>query len=290
MSAVSSRNEANVIESVAIPVGAIAVGACLFGLAKGLSALAKIALKESRDNSLSESPQYLKSVAELRAESASLKLSDFGNSNLESLKAEAFKQLATQPFLVANPAELKTSVMTLDGAKTLDELKTAHQKVVTALIGGHQQVFTTALVQASQRASLKIGFTKIESLPSPLGSTVRFAATDSKGRTLVTEINAVKDGNMRVETEVVGVSDGSCNSILNDFDNALENEGVKSKTPQRKFTGGVFELAAVREFLKGKIAPTTKNAPKTKPITSNDDGIKRTRQLNQKSSLSNRRR
>lgn len=48
MSSVSSRNEANVIESIAIPVGAIVVGACLFGLAKGLSALANAALKESK--------------------------------------------------------------------------------------------------------------------------------------------------------------------------------------------------------------------------------------------------
>lgn len=228
-------------------------------------------------------------MAQIRTESRALELTDFGDGNLEALKTRTFRQLATQPFLVANPAELKTSVVALDRAKTLGELKAAHKSVMATLESGHQQVFTTALVQASQRAALKIGFTKIEVLPSPLQSTVRFAATDSKGKTLVTEISGTKDGNMRVETEVVGVSDGSCNTILNHFDAALESEGVKSKTPQRKFTGGVCELAAVREFLNRKIVSTTQNHIKSKPLASNDDGIKRTRLLNQKQSVSNRR-
>lgn len=289
MSEVSTRNKANTIESIAIPVGAIVVGACLFGLAKGLSALANAALRASENKAITSKPQGMKSVAALRAESAPFELSFSANGSLETLKAQAFKQLGTQPFLVVNRAELETSVLALDRAKTPEEVQTAHRNIVAKLEGSHQQVFTTALLEAGKRAALKIGFKKIESLPSPIASMARFAATDTLGRTLVTEVNAAKDGNMKIETEVVGVSDGSCKAILDDFDKALEDEGVKSQTPNRKFTGGVCELAAVRKFLGNKVAPISSVAVKSESVASTDEAKKRARRLNQKQTLAQKR-
>jgi len=289
MSSVSTRNKANTIESIAIPAGAIVVGACLLGLAKGLSALANAALQASKNKPMAESPKVLKSVAALRAESAPLELSVSASHNLETLKAQAFKELATQPLMVANQAKLKTSILALDCAQTLEELETAHLGVVATLESGHQQVFTTAILDAGKRAASKIGFTKIESLPSPLVSTVRFAATDALGRTIVTEVNSARDGNMKIETEVVGVSDGSCTTILDDFDKALEAEGVKSKTPTRKFTGGICELAAVRKFLEKKIAPALPVAVKPESASSTDEAVNRARRLNQKQTSTQKR-
>lgn len=281
MSSVNTRNKANTIESAAIPAGAIVVGACLFGLAKGLSALAKAALEESKNRALPNNQRALKSVAGLRAESAPLPLTDLGSGSLEAMKTKAFRQLAAQPFLVTNKAELKTSLTAIDRAGSLTELKTAYRYATAKLESEHQQIFTTALLQAGQRAALKIGFAKIESLPSPLASTVRFAATDALGRTLITEVAAPAGGDGRIESEVVGVSDGSCVGILDRFDKALEAEGVRSLPAKRKYTGGVCELSAVRDFLARKTAPDIAEATNTKNFAPTDDARRRQR-LNQK--------
>ena len=92
----------------------------------------------------------------------------------------------------------KEELIEFDG-EVLELLPNAHFRV--KLENGHQQIFTTALFEASQRATLKIGFTKLESLPSPLASTVRFAATDALGKTIGTEISAPTGGDARIETE-----------------------------------------------------------------------------------------
>lgn len=281
MSAISTRNKANTIESVAIPAGAIVVGACLFGIAKGLSALANAALQSPDNQVVNNNPKALKSVAALRAESAPLKSSGIISTDLETLKARAFKQLASAPLLVANRAEFAAGVQKLNQAKTLNQFKTAQCAVFAKLESGHQQIFSGALLDAGKRAALNIGFKQLEALPSPLSSMVRFAATDARGRTIITEINAPAVGDVRIETEVVGVSDGSCNDILDAFDKALEAEGVRSQPASRKFTGGVCELSAVRDFLSGNIRAKTTEIVKTKDFAPAND-VKRRQRLNQK--------
>lgn len=276
MSEVTTRNKANTIESLAIPVGAIVVGACLVGLARGLSFLAKAAIAEC-EKTLNPSPT-LRSVATLRSENP-LELTLSKGQELDSLKIQAFKQLADQPLLTANRMELEQSLMKLDRAKTLTEFISTHKNVLTKLEDGHQRIFSSALLEAGKRAAIKIGFGKIEALRSPVSTTIRFAATDALGRSLVTEICAPKDRDVRIETEVVGVKDGSCHSILDDFDKALEAEGVRSQPAKRKVTGGVCELAAVRAFVEKKIAPAAANAAK-KPAALSHDAVKRVRRLN----------
>jgi hypothetical protein len=51
----------------------------------------------------------------------------------------------------------------------------------------------------------------------------------------------------------MGVTDGSCNEILDAFDRALEEAGVRAAPPKRKYTGGVCELAAARDYVLRKV-------------------------------------
>lgn len=279
MSAINTRNKANTIESVAIPAGAIVVGACLVGLVKGLSFLANAALETTGGRAATDSsPRTLQSVAALRSDDNSLKLT--AAKKLENLKTEAFRRLVTAPLLISNGTELEPVLLKLDRAQTVPEFRAIHQDVVAKIENSHQEIFTTALLEAGKRAALKIGFAKIESLPSPLSSTARFAATDFSGRSIVTEISAPIGGDARIETEVIGVSDGSCQKILDAFDAALEAEGVRSQPANRKFTGGVCELAAVRDFLNRKPVPKSKVKSDTNDFARSDD-TKRRQRLNQ---------
>src|SRR6185503_13680019 len=87
----------------------------------------------------------------------------------------------------------------------------------------HQRLFVQALSLACSNAAVKVGFKTIQMASGPLGE-VRIVASDSVGRTLVTEIQSVPDRDTSMVTEVVGVADGSCNEILDAFDKALDEE------------------------------------------------------------------
>lgn len=281
MSSVSSRSKANSVKSVGTPVGAIIAGACLVGLAKVLSAAAKAAFDQTNKPISANKKSDLKSVSQIRAETKPIKLETASGKSLETIKGQVLGQIASQPFLAAGTARLENEVSALSQAKTLAEVKNAKVNLLSALEVGHQQIFTDTLVSACRKATLEIGFAKIEALPSPLSSVVRFSATDSLGRTLVTEISAPKDRDIRVETEVVGVSDGSCNTILDAFDKALEAEGVRSQPPKRKYTGGICETAAVRDFLAQKVKPEAVNTTEAENFASTNN-VRRSQRLNRK--------
>jgi hypothetical protein len=116
----------------------------------------------------------------------------------------------------------------------------------------HTSVLRHALTLACTNAALKVGFGAVEALQAGNG-TIRVIASDESGRALVSEISTAANGNPHIETEVLGVTDGSCNDMLDAYDRALEEEGVRSGVPRRKFTGGVCELGAAREFIRRKV-------------------------------------
>lgn len=284
MSSVSSRSKANSVKSVGAPAGAVIAGVCLVGLAKLLSVAAKTAFDQVNKPIPENKKLDLKSVSQIRTETKQIKPAVVPGKSIETIKGQVLSQIASQPFMTTDTIRLENKVSALAQAKTLAELESAKIDLISALEVGHQQIFTDTLIGACQKAAFKVGFAKIEPLPSPLSSVVRFSATDALGRTLVTEVSAPKDRDVRVETEVVGVSDGSCITILDDFDNALEAEGVRSQPPKRKYTGGICETAAVRDFLEKKIKPTTAKTDVTENFASTDD-VKRTRRLNQKTQI-----
>lgn len=288
MSSVSSRSKANTVKSVGAPAaaGAFVVGAVFFGLMKLLSAGAKAAFKQTNKSKPARKTIDLKSVSQIRTETKPLKSAtaavNVSENSIETVKGQILGQIAGQPFFVTDAARLEGKIAALVQSKTMTEIETAKIDLISYLEAEHQRVFTAALVGACQKAALKIGFPKIETLPSRLASVVRFSATDSSGRTLVTEVSAPIGADVRVETEVVGVLDGSCNLILDAFDKALEEEGVRSQPPKRKYTGGVCETVAVRDFLAQKVKPTQTKSVQTKNFASSDES-KRARRLNRQS-------
>jgi hypothetical protein len=107
---------------------------------------------------------------------------------------------------------------------------------------------TAGLAAACQTASVEAGFPRVELLSLP-GGLWQIQASDTLGRGLVSEIQTGSDGGLTLITEVAGVKDGSCQTVMEKFDAALADQGVISQPPRRKFTGGVAELAAAKAFL-----------------------------------------
>ena len=188
---------------------------------------------------------------------------------VESAKLTTLMTLQAAPY-VCEATILQAPMQTLVQAVTETEVAKASRRLMEVVQNGHQQVMTRALATACRNASVQSGFTCVETTPGIDGS-IRVIASDAAGRALVSEIRVDQEREPSVETEVVGVTDGSCVGILDHFDRALEEQGVRAGTPDRKWTGGVCELAAAKQLLK-KIRPGAKAKP---------DDRRRARTLNQ---------
>lgn len=138
--------------------------------------------------------------------------------------------------------------------QSLEAAQAALQQFTQTLETQHQHLMTEQLQLACNRAALQVGFQPLQSSVA-LDGTLRLLASDETGRTLVTEISTQADQTLAMATELIGSSDASCEAILDAFDQALEAAGVTSGPPERKFTGGICELAAAREFIRQRPQP-----------------------------------
>lgn len=197
---------------------------------------------------------------------------------VEAAKVAALLRAAARPYLIQNPAALEPSLAGLKQARTLDQVRHAERLVTAALECEHQVVFISAVTQACQNACRQIGFGTVETTTAA-GGVVRVIATDPAGRTLVTEIEGPAEGEPRMATEVVGISDGSCHVILDAFDRALEAQGVRSGPPRRKYTGGVCQLATAREFVRRKVQKGSVAAGRD-TVGSAEEAVRRAQRLN----------
>lgn len=233
-------------------------------------------LISSRQQMPHQMPRLIQPAAALRSQPVSVPA--VGNlPPMEAAKATTLLRAAARPYLVQNPLALEPSLVALRQAATLAQVNRAERVLTAALECEHQTVFMSALTQACENAYRQIGFDALETASAP-GRLVRVIGTDPAGRTLVTEIETSAEGEPQVATEVVGVSDGSCHAILDAFDRALEAQGVRSGPPRRKYTGGVCQLAAAREFVRRKVQ---KGSFDTGRDTANErEAVRRMQRLN----------
>jgi hypothetical protein len=194
--------------------------------------------------------------------------------DLAVIKQGMLETIASTSLYAADSEQLGSRIEALRNAATIGDVKAAGLALADAAIDGHHQLVTSGLQTAIRNAAAKIGFGKIEPLNSPLGSDIiRLAATDASGRSIVTEIEARPERDLKIAAEVVGVTDNACHQILDEFYSLLKEEGIEmSKPPRRKPTGGICELAATKAFLAKKLNPIrTRSAMPTDVEVSDDD-------------------
>jgi len=169
---------------------------------------------------------------------------------VEAAKVEALQEAAA--YQVEESEALEAPMRALQQASTAEAARQAKNKVMATLETEHHRLFTERLVGACTRASKKAGFPNVETETRP-GGVTRVVATNEAGHALVSEVEASPDEEPSLATEVVGLRDGSCTEMLDAFDEALEEEGVRASTPHRTFTGGVCELEAAKAFVQRKV-------------------------------------
>ncbi len=218
----------------------------LIGAGLALSAVAFRACKKAIDqmeNGLLHAPDQ----AHLTASGAASTLQQGNLTDIERIRAETLVQASA--YHTASPAPLQQPMARLVQSTTVAEAKAAQQLVMETLAGVHRQSFAGQLVEACRFASAEAGFETITAAEQR-GDRWRVVAENQAGHALVTEIKVPNTGTPTMATEIIGLHDGTCQTLLDRYDQALERRGVRGVKPVRMFTGGVCETAAARTFAK----------------------------------------
>ncbi|MCU1264375.1 MAG: hypothetical protein JWM21_693 [Acidobacteria bacterium] len=144
----------------------------------------------------------------------------------------------------------------------------------------HNSVLTNTLTVACANAFKKIGFDSVQVLPT-INAKARLVASNPSGKTLVAEIAPDEQFDLSISTEIVSGCDSTTPAILDAFDKALEEEGVRAAKAVRKETGGVCELDTARDvlsFVRRKASPQDSVAGPQ----SSDAALRRSQRLNDK--------
>lgn len=289
MSTRTTRSRVQGVSNTALPVtlagGAIAAAALIAVAVRALSREGKMAFDiaskkvDAKETNLIAPVCVLRQENQTHAQTIKPLVAASRLTSLEAAKVEALASIVSTPYLITTRTAHQELFAAFIEASSIIELRQAETELRQNLESEHQHLFTSALVEACSTAARNIGFEVIETMPSPLPSTVRVVASDQAGRNLITEINVDSGRETNLETEVLGVSDGSCNAIMDQFDLALEAQGVRSNPPERKFTGGVCETAAARAFLRNR--PQKVQEAQTQPMSnSRQDDARRRQRLN----------
>ncbi|MFN7914544.1 MAG: hypothetical protein U0Q55_04335 [Vicinamibacterales bacterium] len=166
-----------------------------------------------------------------------------------SAKAAALRSMGDLGVAVA-PADVAGAIAAVVSAKSLGEVRQTAALLRASVADSHDQLFTNALRQACEAASKAAGFASVHHVPAADGG-FRLVASDPAGRALVTEFRKAGDGRgAQLETEVVGVTDGTCTKALNVYHEALARSGVQSGAVEHRWTGGVCETGLARELVR----------------------------------------
>ena len=163
---------------------------------------------------------------------------------LAAMKLSVLSGLESGGF-VTTAAEVRAPLELLLTSTTVGAAEQARGVLIERLHSSHLNAIVTAATAVCSDSSHALAFDRITVETRGDGQT-RVVATDDAGRVLVSEITVV-GREVQVETEVVGVRDGSCHDLLDQFDAQLEARGVVGDR-SRRTTGGYCQLATAKSL------------------------------------------
>lgn len=249
----------SVLAIAALPAGLLVGGIVLTGvivrkLINSLDKKVQATFAEAMEAIPQQSAEVLRPLSlvekdsQLHMKSALQKLDRLRLPRAEQMRLSTLVSLAAGPYITNDLVSLDQPLAALVSARTPEETAKASAVLYQQVHAGHQQAFTRGLTHVCTNAVRKIGFSSVETGAGPLGD-VRLIGTDADGRSLVVEIQKGKNGDSGLAAEVLGVRDGSCHTILDAFETALAEQGVRYTQPRRTPTGGVCQLQAARDFV-----------------------------------------
>jgi vacuolar-type H+-ATPase subunit I/STV1 len=169
-------------------------------------------------------------------------------SEVEAIQAETIGALEAAGHLNAEDAgSVAETLGQLAEAESVTEARELREETLSEANQIHRQAFVGGVADAVQEASMTVGFSNVEVSEGPTGDT-RVVAENEKGQAIITEIHDDGDGDPSLASEVVGVFDGSCHEIMEEFEAVLVANGIRASSAATWETQGRCKLDAARDY------------------------------------------
>ena len=171
--------------------------------------------------------------------------------NVERLKFAALATLAKscENLLVADREEVANRIQRIVDAGSVREVNKEIRSAFKEIKKQHTETFVSNLTRVVAEAAMSVGFKKTD-IQDQHNGLVRIVGTNHTGQNLVAEIETDKD--IDIHTELIGFSDGSCQRVMQAFDDAMAARGLSVEHKVQTPTLGVPQMAYAKMAQKRK--------------------------------------
>ena len=164
-----------------------------------------------------------------------------GNAPLTAKKAAWFSILSKMNFKIVQPNYIKANILAVIMAENMEVLNNEMKTVMQILENEHTKVFANNLAMACANASFNVGFKNVEI--KKVGERLEVIATNNTGQHLNSEIYLDAGTNqVNANTETIGITNGSCSTIIANFNAELKKMGMRFGSEKTKPTGGIPQM------------------------------------------------
>lgn len=170
------------------------------------------------------------------------KLEENGINPVVARKATLINTLNKLDFKIKKDDSIIGSLKAVFEAKDMKTLNTEIKTVMHKLEVNHTEVFAQNIATACAIASKNIGFREVEI--KIVQGKFEVIASNKQGQRILSEINLdSKTNKVNANTETIGITDGSCTSIITQFNEELRRMNIKIGEEKNIFTGGVCQMS-----------------------------------------------
>ncbi|GAB1472708.1 hypothetical protein MASR2M69_01490 [Bacteroidota bacterium] len=153
------------------------------------------------------------------------KLEAKGVNPVVARKATLLTTLKKMDFKVKENASINSSLKAMFEAKDLKTLNAGIKTVMHKLEVSHTEVFAENIATACAIASKNIGFREVS---KTFRSKLEVIASNNQGQRILSEISLdTKTNQVNANTETIGITDGSCTAIIQNFNEELRKMNIK---------------------------------------------------------------
>lgn len=173
-----------------------------------------------------------------------------GVDRVTRLQASALSTIAgaQQQLAVPQPEIITTKLQRLTSATTVEGAKEAAKAVFSEIYRQHTGEFVRGLTEAITGSAAVIGFSNAKVQSSP--NLIRIIANNPANQHLICEIEVGKT--VDVLSELVGITDGSCSKLMQQFEAELSKRGVSASEKEHTPTHGVPRMPYAQRLIKAK--------------------------------------
>lgn len=168
---------------------------------------------------------------------------------VERLKVAALATLekSNENLLVSDPKEIAYKIQRIVDAGTVREVNQEIKSAFREIKEQHARTFVSNLTRVVAESAVSVGFKEVD-IQIPYDGLVRIVGTNNTGQNLVAEINT--DKTIDIHTELIGFSDGSCQSVMQAFDDAMTARGLTVEHKEQMPTFGIPQMPYAKMLAK----------------------------------------